>query len=97
MNFGERIKNLRESKGLLQRQIAASLDMDTPNFSKIERGERKARREQVVLLAKLLSGPVDELLTLWLADKVHEVLKDENVAIQVLQVVAKDLKTKRKL
>jgi transcriptional regulator with XRE-family HTH domain len=96
MHFGNRIKELRESRGLLQRQLAASLEMDTPMFSKIERGERKAKREQVVILSKLLEENEAELLTLWLADKVYEVLKDEDVAVQALQVVTKDFKTKRK-
>ena len=96
MIFGERIKELRESKGLLQRQIAASLDMDTPNFSKIERGERKAKREQVKTLSKLLDGNEEELLILWLADKVHQLLKNEKAAIEVLQVLINDLKNKRK-
>lgn len=92
MHFGNRIKELRESKGLLQRQLAAALEMDTPMFSKIERGERKAKREQVLVLSKLLKENKEELLTLWLADKVHEVLKDEDVAAQVLQIVTKDFK-----
>ena len=95
MIFGERIKELRESKGLLQRQIAAFLDMDTPNFSKIERGERKAKREQVVILAKLLDGKEEELLTCWLADRVREILENEAVATQVLEMVSKDFKTKK--
>lgn len=38
MFLGERIKQLREGKGLLQRQLATSLGGDTPMFSKIERG-----------------------------------------------------------
>ncbi len=96
MHFGNRIKELRESKGLLQRQLAASLEMDTPMFSKIERGERKAKREQVLILSKLLDENEEELLTLWLADKVHEVLKDEEVAPQALQVVTKDFKKQKK-
>ncbi|MBX2913239.1 MAG: helix-turn-helix transcriptional regulator, partial [Cyclobacteriaceae bacterium] len=41
MHFGERIRELRESQGLLQRQLAANLEIDTPMFSKIERGDRK--------------------------------------------------------
>lgn len=49
MFFGERIRELRESQGLLQRQLAANLEIDTPMFSKIERGERKAKREQVLI------------------------------------------------
>jgi transcriptional regulator with XRE-family HTH domain len=84
MFFGERIKQLREEKGLLQRQLAASLEMDTPMFSKIERGERKARREQVQLLAKLLESSEEELLTLWLAGKVYEIVKNEKLALKAL-------------
>ncbi|MEJ7830762.1 MAG: helix-turn-helix transcriptional regulator [Segetibacter sp.] len=96
MHFGERIKELREGKGLLQRQLAATLEMDTPMFSKIERGERKAKREQVAILAKLLATPEGELLTLWLADQVYDVIKDEDVADDVLKSVSKNLKTKSK-
>lgn len=92
MHFGERIKELRESNGLLQRQIAASLEMDAPNFSKIERGERKAKRQQVSQLAKLLNASYEELLTLWLADQVYEVIKDEEVAENVLKSVSDNLK-----
>lgn len=54
MQFGEKLRELRESQGLLQRQLAASLEIDTPMFSKIERGERRAKREQVERLASLL-------------------------------------------
>jgi transcriptional regulator with XRE-family HTH domain len=51
--FGNKIKQLRESKNLLQREVAGFLDMDTPMLSKIERGERKAKKEQVLLFAIL--------------------------------------------
>jgi hypothetical protein len=46
-------------------------------FSKIERGEHSAKRAQVVAFAKLLSIDENELLTLWLADKVQDVLEGE--------------------
>ena len=54
MLFGNRIKELREEQGLLQRQLAAFLEIDTPMFSKIERGDRRAKREQVLKLAEYL-------------------------------------------
>ncbi|MGZ4009908.1 MAG: helix-turn-helix domain-containing protein [Flavisolibacter sp.] len=92
MFFGERIKQLREEKGLLQRQLAASLEMDTPMFSKIERGERKAKREQVLELAKLLMVPPEELLALWLAGKVYEMVKNEEVALKALSVTEDEVK-----
>lgn len=45
MLLGKRIKELREEQGLLQRQLAAILEIDTPMFIKIERGDRRAKRE----------------------------------------------------
>ncbi len=87
MQFGERIKELRESKELLQRQLAASLEIDTPMFSKIERGERRAKREQVLLLADLLDVDVHDLLAVWLADQVYLIVKDEEDAKEALQIV----------
>ena len=45
MLLGKRIKELREEQGLLQRQLAAILEIDTLMFSKIERGDRRAKRE----------------------------------------------------
>ena len=44
MIFGKKIKELREEYGMVQRKLAAALDIDTPMYSKIERGERKAKR-----------------------------------------------------
>ena len=92
MSFGNLIKELRESKELLQRQLAASLEIDTPMFSKIERGERRAKREQVLKLAELLQTDVNELLTVWLADQVYEIVKDEEIAEGALRVAESTLK-----
>lgn len=97
MQFGERIKELRESKELLQRQLAASLEIDTPMYSKIERGERRAKREQVLQLAKLLENDVHELLTIWLADQVYELVKDEEDAHTALKVAEERVTYKAKM
>ena len=91
MFLGKRIKELREEQGLLQRQLGAELEIDTPMFSKIERGERKAKREQVIKLAQLLQANTDELLTLWLAGQVYELVKDEEVARASIKFVEKEL------
>lgn len=61
MLFGNSIKQLREEQGLLQRQLAAVLGVDVPMFSKIERGDRRAKREPVVILAQQLNANEDEL------------------------------------
>ena len=77
MLFANKIRRLREEQQLLQRQLAAALEIDTPMYSKIERGDRPAKRTQVIALAKLLSTDETELLVLWLSDKVSEVLDGE--------------------
>lgn len=78
MLFGDKIRELRDEQGLLQRQLAAALEIDTPMFSKSERGDRRAKREQVVKLAELLHQDENEMLKLWLADKVIDAIGDEN-------------------
>ena len=78
MLFANKIRQLREERKLLQRHLAAVLDMDTPMFSKIERGERPAKREQVIAIAKILTTDENELLTLWLADKILAVIANRS-------------------
>ena len=78
MLFGNKIRTLRDEQGVLQRQLAAYLEIDTPMFSKIERGDRRAKRSQVILLAEYFHVDEKEMLTLWLADKILDALEGEN-------------------
>lgn len=94
--FGEKIRQLRESNNLLQRQVASELEIDTPMLSKIERGDRKAKKDQVLLLAKLFKIDKEELLTLWLADQVVAVVENEDFALKAMQVAEEEVKYKKK-
>lgn len=89
--FLERIKELRIQNQMPQRKLAAALDIDTATYCKIEKGERDAKREQVEIIAQVLSTDKDELITFWLADKVRRLVKDENNATQILKVAQKTL------
>ena len=89
--FAEKIRQLREEKQLLQRQISAALEMDNALYCKIERGDRIARREQVIKLAELLEIDKEELLKFWLADKVYDIVGEENNASDVLNIVAENI------
>lgn len=91
MLFAEKIKQLRDQRQFPQRQLAAELKIDTATYCKIERGERRAKREQVIMLAKLLGIEQEELLTLWLADQVYFVLKDEKQICKILSVVQENI------
>jgi len=87
MLFGDRIRQLREQKQMPQRQLAAALEIDTATYCKIERGERRAKREQVLILADLLETDKDHLSNLWLAEQIYSVVKDEENAEKVLDIV----------
>lgn len=78
MLLGNKIKSLRDEQGILQRQVAAYLEIVTPMFSKIERGDRRAKRSQVIQMATYFKVDEKEMLTLWLADKVLDALEDED-------------------
>lgn len=81
MLFGKKLKQLRENQGLLQRQIAAQLDIDTPMYSKFERGERLPKREHIEIIAKILLCEERELRVLWLADKILDKLREDSDVI----------------
>ncbi|MDR3189437.1 MAG: helix-turn-helix domain-containing protein [Prevotellaceae bacterium] len=91
MLFANKIRYLRENKHLLQRQLAAALEIDTPMYSKIERGDRRVKREQVITLANLLQVDSEELLTLWLADQVYSVVKGTKHVGKVLNIVQENI------
>ena len=78
MLLGNKIRSLRDEQGILQRQVAAYLEIDTPMFSKIERGDRRAKRSQVIQMATYFNVDEKEMLTLWLADKVLDALEGED-------------------
>ena len=93
MLFAEKIRQLREEKQLLQRQVSAALEMDNALYCKIERGDRIAKREQVVKLANLFQVDSKELLVLWLADKINAtVVEEKELALDALNIVAQKIR-----
>ncbi len=89
--FGNKLKTLREAKQIPQRQVASVLEIDTATYCKIEKGDRRAKREQVKTLAGVLQANTKELLRLWSADKVYDLIADEDEATQILNVVAENI------
>lgn len=95
MLFANRIKELRNLCQMPQRKLAAALDIDTATYCKIERGERRAKKEQISILADLFHTDEQELLTLWLADKVSDIVSDNDViALNALSLATQNIKLK---
>jgi transcriptional regulator with XRE-family HTH domain len=92
--FGDRIRELRIKQKMLLRHVASKLDVDTSIISKIERGGRPIKKEQIAVLAEILQADKEELLTLWLADQLYNVIKGELMAGEALKSVTKKLEKK---
>ena len=89
--FGNKVRILREEKQIPQRELAAALKIDTATYCKIEKGDRRAKREQVFILSELLEVDSKELIRLWSADKVYDIIAEEEEATQILNVVAESI------
>jgi HTH-type transcriptional regulator, competence development regulator len=84
--IGELIRQKREEKGLLLRQVAAFLEIDQALLSKIERGHRQAAKQHIIKLAELFGMNEKELLVQYFSDKILNELMDEDTAKEVLKV-----------
>jgi transcriptional regulator with XRE-family HTH domain len=89
--FGDLIRSTREEKELLLRHIAADLDVDTALISKIERGEKTAKREHVLALAQLFNINPEELTALWLADQIAQLVESEPQAEQAIRIALNNI------
>ena len=92
--LGDKIRQVRESKGLLLRQAAAFLEVDTALVSKLERGDRRPQKEQVIKLAEFLKIKPEELLVLWMADKITDFITHDELGVKALDLVKKEFSKK---
>jgi len=92
LTIGKQIRKLREDKELPLRKVAAELDIDQSILSKIERGERKASKDQIIQIANIFCVNEKELLINYLSDKLLYELIDEDLAVDALKVAEKKIK-----
>jgi transcriptional regulator with XRE-family HTH domain len=62
MDIAANIKRLREQQGLIQKQVAAELEIGYSNYNKMENGMREPSVGELQKLAKLFSITIDELI-----------------------------------
>lgn len=90
--LAEVIKTGREAKGLLLREVASLIDVDTAMISRFEKGDRNPTRSQLLKLASALDLNFENLLTLWLSEKIYDDIQGEDVALRALQVAEERIK-----
>ena len=97
MLLSGKLKELREQAKQPQRKVAAALDIDTATYSKIENGKYMPNRDFVLRLATFYGCDSEQLIKLWLADRVVEMVKNEQVASEAMKLVVSVVKDNRHL
>jgi HTH-type transcriptional regulator, competence development regulator len=92
MTTGELIREKREMKGFLLREVSTQIGIDTAILSKIERGERKATKEQIIKLSDILEIDKSFILTLYLSEKILYEIQNEDFGMEALKVAEQTIK-----
>jgi len=90
--LGSKLKELRESNGYVQRQIAAELEVDTAYISKVENDEKPLSKSHLKKLSKIYKISERELLTIWLTDKIKELVRNEPTAKESILLALSEMK-----
>jgi transcriptional regulator with XRE-family HTH domain len=92
MTLGEKIRELREENKMLQRQLASKLEIGDAYLSKVERNQKTLNREHLIKISKLFKYPLVELETLWIGNKIYNLVKNEKQGLHALKVAETQIK-----
>lgn len=93
--IGDIIRELREKKGFLLREVAAEIAIDQALLSKIERNERMPTKDQVIRLAEFYDIEEAQFLIALLSDKLAYEVQDEEYGLEALKVAEKKVKYRK--
>ncbi len=94
--IGAILRELREAKGLLLREVGANISLDPTLLSKIEQDKRMPTRAQVKSLTDFYQDQKEEILIAWLSDKLYYEVLDEDHALLAMKVAEEKIKYNRK-
>jgi len=97
ITFGEYIRLLRNDKELTLTQLAAKLNLDSANLSKIENGKREFDEKRLPKLAKIFKLNLTELRKEYVTDQIGKYIYETNCTRQLLQVAEEKAEYRRKL
>lgn len=94
MTLGQKIKELRESSGMFQRQLAAILEIGDGYLSKVESDQKAIKREHLKTISQTFNFSFEELEALWIATKIYDIVKNEKEGLNALKVAEEQIKYK---
>jgi HTH-type transcriptional regulator, competence development regulator len=90
--FGEYIRQLRTDKGLTLTQLAAQLELDSANLSKIENGKREFDEKRLEKLANFFEIDIEILKNEYFGDRFARKMFEYNCSSEVLTVAEEKIK-----
>jgi transcriptional regulator with XRE-family HTH domain len=95
--FGEYIRLLRTENELTLTQLAAKLNLDSANLSKIENGKRDFDEKRLPKLSKIFKLNLTELQNEYVTDQIGKHIYETNCTKQLLQVAEEKAEYRRTL
>ena len=95
--FGEYIRLLRNKSELTLTQLAAKLNLDSANLSKIENGKRDFDEKRLPKLSEIFSLNLKELRNEYLTDQIGKKIYETNCTKQLLEVAEEKAEYRRTL
>lgn len=91
--LAEKVYRLRMLRRIPAKDVAALIGVEPPLYSRIERGERTLKPEQLDILANFYQIDVEELHALQLADKMQQLAEGKPAAIteKAIEIIKEDL------
>ncbi len=85
-SFGKYIRKLRTENGMTLTQLAAQLELDSANLSKIENGKREFDEKRLEKLATVFSLKLDDIKTEFFSDLFAKKIYESNCSMETLMV-----------
>ncbi len=95
--LGNRLREIRLDRKLPLRKVAALADIDVAILSKMERGERRLTKEIIGKLASIYKADLEELMILYLSDRVLFELSEEPLALSALKAAEAEIEYRLRL
>jgi HTH-type transcriptional regulator, competence development regulator len=95
--FGGYIKQLRTNNGLTLTQLAAKLDMDSANLSKIENNKREFDEKRLEKLSSVFSLDIDHLKAEFFSDMIAKKIYHSNFSQETLVLAEQKVKYLKQL
>lgn len=81
LSFGERVKELRNARGITQEKLAADLDIPESTIRRLETSEGLPRKERIEMIASYFNVSIDYLMGRDVKEVVYKTSKSKNETI----------------